>query len=164
MRRASANDNGGNSATSDGGAGQRDPQITPADLACLGVAANDNATLWRDLGNQPVTITSIRRDAHAKRVYNLEIESRPGEITHNYFVGDELVWVHNAYQRRTPAKRARFKSRKCAYDAALKACGPGEKPIKDWDPISGWHFHPVKCGERLHNHYKFPGKPPYRGK
>ena len=29
-------------------------------------------------------------------MYNLEIESRPGEITHNYFVGSDGVLVHNA--------------------------------------------------------------------
>jgi len=29
-------------------------------------------------------------------VYNLEIESRSGEITHNYFVGEDGVLVHNA--------------------------------------------------------------------
>jgi len=28
-------------------------------------------------------------------VYNLEIESRSGEITHNYFVGQDGVLVHN---------------------------------------------------------------------
>jgi len=29
-------------------------------------------------------------------VYNLEIESRDGEVTHNYFVGENGLWVHNA--------------------------------------------------------------------
>jgi len=29
-------------------------------------------------------------------VYNLEIESRSGEVTHNYFVGEDGVLVHNA--------------------------------------------------------------------
>jgi hypothetical protein len=50
-------------------------------------AANDN---------QPLTVTEIIRDSRAARVYNFEVESRSGEITHNYFVGDDAAWVHNA--------------------------------------------------------------------
>ncbi len=50
-------------------------------------AANDN---------EPVTVREILRDQDAARVYNFEIESLPGEITHNYMVGDDALWVHNA--------------------------------------------------------------------
>ena len=35
------------------------------------------------------------RDSRAARVYNFEVESRSGESTHNYFVGDDAAWVHN---------------------------------------------------------------------
>jgi Pretoxin HINT domain len=51
------------------------------------IASNDN---------QPLTVTEIVRDSRAARVYNFEVESRDGEITHNYFVGDDAAWVHNA--------------------------------------------------------------------
>jgi hypothetical protein len=50
-------------------------------------AANDN---------DPLTVTEIIRDSRAARVYNFEVESREGQITHNYFVGDDAAWVHNA--------------------------------------------------------------------
>lgn len=50
-------------------------------------AANDNA---------PLTVFDILRDNTPTRVYNFEVESRNGEITHNYFVGDDAAWVHNA--------------------------------------------------------------------
>ncbi len=45
--------------------------------------------------NQTLTVVSNTRDNTPTRVYNLEIESRPGEITHNYFVGSDGVLVHN---------------------------------------------------------------------
>jgi hypothetical protein len=48
--------------------------------------ANDNA---------PLTVTDIIRDSRAARVYNFEVESQNGEVTHNYFVGDDAAWVHN---------------------------------------------------------------------
>lgn len=38
------------------------------------------------------------------RVFNLSIESRVGEITHNYLVGNELVWVHNHGNRNSSPK------------------------------------------------------------
>ena len=46
-------------------------------------------------GDKTVTVISNTRDNTPTRVYNLEIESRPGEITHNYFVGSDGVLVHN---------------------------------------------------------------------
>jgi RHS repeat-associated protein len=55
-------------------------------------AANDN---------DPLTVTEIIRDSRAARVYNFEVESREGEITHNYFVGDEAAWVHNRISSKT---------------------------------------------------------------
>jgi len=90
-------------------------------------------------------------------VYNLEVESRDGQITHNYFVGEEELWVHNAQRGAGPNKKPKlhfpkFKSRKCAEQTACNApgsCGaihhanpkrgrphyhpkgPDEKPIKD---------------------------------
>ena len=42
-----------------------------------------------------VTIKLITTDNSPHRVYNLEVESRDGEITHNYFVGEDELWVHN---------------------------------------------------------------------
>ena len=30
-----------------------------------------------------------------QRVYNLEVASLDGQITHNYFVGEDEVWTHN---------------------------------------------------------------------
>jgi hypothetical protein len=55
-------------------------------LAGPRIASNDN---------QPLTVTDIIRDSATARVYNFEVESRSGEVTHNYFVGDERAWVHN---------------------------------------------------------------------
>jgi hypothetical protein len=55
------------------------------------IAANDN---------EPLTVTDIVRDSRAARVYNFEVESLSGEITHNYFVGDEQAWVHNAEHKK----------------------------------------------------------------
>ena len=49
-------------------------------------AANDNGSL---------TVAEIVRGNRTARVYNLEVESRAGEITNNYFVGDAQAWVHN---------------------------------------------------------------------
>ena len=49
----------------------------------------------KDSANQPLTVTATNRHDRALRVYNLEVESRTGQITHNYLVGDDLVWVHN---------------------------------------------------------------------
>jgi hypothetical protein len=60
------------------------------------IAANDNA---------PLTVTEIIRDNRAARVYNFEVESREGEITHNYFVGDDAAWVHNAGKYPPKAQR-----------------------------------------------------------
>ena len=53
-----------------------------------------------DASPKTLKVINTRQLSRAVRVYNLEIESRPGEITHNYLVGDQLVWVHNARTRR----------------------------------------------------------------
>jgi hypothetical protein len=58
-------------------------------------AANDNGS-DNAANNQPLTVTEILRDNTPTRVYNFEVESRNGEITHNYFVGEDQAWVHNA--------------------------------------------------------------------
>ncbi len=42
-----------------------------------------------------LTVQNTRLIDRATRVYNLEINSRNGEITHNYLVGDDEIWVHN---------------------------------------------------------------------
>ena len=54
-----------------------------------------------------VTIKSITTDNTPHRVYNLEIESRDGQITHNYFVGEDELWVHNA-KKRKPRGKGKF--------------------------------------------------------
>lgn len=51
-------------------------------------AANDNGSL---------TVANIVRGNRTARVYNFEVESRAGEITNNYFVGDAQAWVHNMH-------------------------------------------------------------------
>jgi hypothetical protein len=87
------------------------------------LAANDN---------QPLTVTEIIRDSRAARVYNFEVESRSGEITHNYFVGDDAAWVHNG-------KFSARKARKI-WEAFFK---------KDWpvddsgNPLQVHHENPV---------------------
>ena len=94
-------------------------QLTVEDLRRLGVKvpANDNGHLGNALF-QKLTVTSTRNLQRAIRVYNLEIESRPGEITHNYLVGDELVWVHNAGHKKgkrpsTRGKHSKGDARRC---------------------------------------------------
>ncbi|MFD0917651.1 hypothetical protein ACFQ14_14705 [Pseudahrensia aquimaris] len=57
-----------------------------ADLPAQFQAANDNT----------VTITAILQSHEPIRVYNMEIESRAGEVTHNYLVGGSEIWNHNA--------------------------------------------------------------------
>ena len=91
MQLAAANDNG-----ADQTADLKD-QLTAEDLKRLGVrvAANDNGALGA-VSPKTLKVINTRQLSRAVRVYNLEIESRPGEITHNYLVGDQLVWVHNA--------------------------------------------------------------------
>ena len=90
MQLAAANDNG-----ADQTADLKD-QLTAEDLKRLGVrvAANDNGALGA-VSPKTLKVINTRQLSRAVRVYNLEIESRPGEITHNYLVGDQLVWVHN---------------------------------------------------------------------
>ena len=50
-------------------------------------AANDN---------EAVTLRSIERDDADQRVYNFAVQSLPGEVTHNYLVGEGEWWTHNA--------------------------------------------------------------------
>jgi len=88
-------------------------------------------------GDQAVTIKSITTDNTPHRVYNLEIESRDGEITHNYFVGEDEVWVHNAGHRK---KRPSTKGKHEKGDARCKRdqCGITRKRPKGhkgpWPP------------------------------
>ena len=49
-------------------------------------AANDNGSL---------TVAEIVRGNRTARVYNFEVESRAGEITNNYFVGNKEALAHN---------------------------------------------------------------------
>ena len=76
-----------NKAASGKGALALDRAVTPREAAALGlIAANDN---------QKLTVLDVVRDSAPTRVYNFEVESLPGEITHNYLVGDDAAWVHN---------------------------------------------------------------------
>jgi hypothetical protein len=81
------------------------PDFVPDDNA-FGprVAANDNGS-DNAAGNQPLTVTEILRDNTPTRVYNFEVESLSGEITHNYFVGEDQAWVHNAGIGRNDLRR-----------------------------------------------------------
>jgi hypothetical protein len=78
------------------------PQANAATLLGPCLAANDNGVpasglpLKAGADNTPLTVTDIIRDSRAARVYNFEVESQGGEVTHNYFVGDDAAWVHNA--------------------------------------------------------------------
>ena len=59
-------------------------------------------------GDQTVTIKSITTDNTPHRVYNLEVESRDGEITHNYFVGEDELWVYNVHGNSLNSPRRAF--------------------------------------------------------
>lgn len=88
-----ANDNadktGGKEAA---GADQAEADANVADVDAqpagpmVPLAANDN---------RPLTVAEILFNDNPARVYNFEVESRPGEITHNYLIGDHQAWVHN---------------------------------------------------------------------
>ena len=56
-------------------------------------ATNDNGTAAND--NEALTLRSIERDDRDQRVYNFAVQSLPGEVTHNYLVGDAEWWTHN---------------------------------------------------------------------
>ena len=46
-----------------------------------------------------VTVQSITKVDGPQRVYNLEVASLDGQITHNYFVGEDEIWTHNVIQK-----------------------------------------------------------------
>ncbi|MEP2300234.1 MAG: hypothetical protein ABJJ39_08440, partial [Kangiellaceae bacterium] len=46
-------------------------------------------------GDKAVTVKSITKIDGPTRVYNLEVTSLDGQITHNYFVGEDEIWTHN---------------------------------------------------------------------
>jgi len=74
----------------------------------------------------------------ALRCYNLEVESKPGEITHNFFVGDYDVgvWVHNinGNSKNSPVPAVFY----ALYDKAGKflkwgiTANPGSRYPKSW--------------------------------
>ena len=45
--------------------------------------------------NEALTLRTIERDDTDQRVYNFAVQSPPGEVTHNYLVGDREWWTHN---------------------------------------------------------------------
>ena len=47
--------------------------------------------------NEALTLRSIERDDADQRVYNFAVQSLPGEVTHNYLVGDAEWWTHNTF-------------------------------------------------------------------
>ena len=51
-------------------------------------------------GDEVVTVKSITKVDGPQRVYNLEVASLDGQITHNYFVGEDEIWTHNAKRPR----------------------------------------------------------------
>jgi|GEM_PF-1606206 len=79
------------SATPDGAPNGSANHNRTAEAGVTPPAANDNA---------PLVVSNILLNDHLARVYNFEVESRPGEITHNYLVGDEQAWVHNGLWER----------------------------------------------------------------
>ena len=48
-----------------------------------------------EAGDKVVTVQSITKVDGPQRVYNLEVASLDGQITHNYFVGEDEIWTHN---------------------------------------------------------------------
>ena len=48
-----------------------------------------------EAGDKVVTVQSITKVDGPQRVYNLEVASLDGQITHNYFVGEDEFWTHN---------------------------------------------------------------------
>jgi len=61
-------------------------------------------------------------------VYNLEIESHPGEITHNYFVGQDGVLVHNASKFGKIGDIIRFGFEIATSEPGPKDCDINSKP------------------------------------
>jgi len=91
------------SATPDGAASEATNDNRIDDPQTLQPVANDNA---------PLVVSNILLNDHLARVYNFEVESRPGEITHNYLVGDDEAWVHNAQHKKGKRKSTRHKHQK----------------------------------------------------
>ena len=110
-------------------------------------------------GDKTLTVVSNTRDNTPTRVYNLEIESRPGEITHNYFVGEDGVLVHNANGKCfTPDQQA-------LVDLAKQANRRGGVTWKEAGILVGWGlevgFTPENCrGPECHPNRPF-GKFPH---
>ena len=50
--------------------------------------------------NEALILRSIERDDADQRVYNFAVQSLPGEVTHNYLVGEGEWWTHNDSGRR----------------------------------------------------------------
>ena len=74
-------------------------RIAPGVLHLTVEAANDNevnGSTASDPNNTSLTLRAIERDDTVERVYNFAVQSLPGEITHNYLVGDRESWTHNA--------------------------------------------------------------------
>jgi hypothetical protein len=123
------------SSVTESGAGRPGPRL----------AANDNGVpasglpLKGGADNQPLTVTEIIRDSRTARAYNFEVESRSGEITHNYFVGDDSAWVHNSD----------FGKLRRAYEEACKrigGCKGLKKFVGKWGSPSRGN---KECGIRL---------------
>ena len=92
-----------------------------------------------------VTIKSIATDNTPHRVYNLEVESRDGEITHNYFVGEDELWVHNGRIRGKRRKDQHNKQPNCQQCGILtKFNGPRKGPRTD--RFSCDHIDPQSLG------------------
>ena len=73
-------------------------------------------------GDEVVTVKSITKVDGPTRVYNLEVASLDGQITHNYFVGEDEVWTHNVKRRNPKSGKGKF-----------GAC----QNIVDIDPLTG---------------------------
>ena len=91
-----------------------------------------------------------------QRVYNLEVASLDGQITHNYFVGEDEVWTHNSKLARgvilacklflagLGLDTGRLPEKKCgpAQETSLPGGKQGKKPKKrpkrPCDPFDPW--------------------------
>ena len=110
-----------------------------------------------------VTVQSITKVDGPQRVYNLEVASLDGQITHDYFVGEDEIWTHNVQRGAGPSGKPklhfpRHSTRKKAKDAARHK--PGAKgSICHASPRKGIrHFHSTNaCGciikDGVHNEF-----------
>ena len=67
-------------------------------LFCLKLKSNQlsiRGGVDLEAGDKVVTVQSITKVDGPQRVYNLEVASLDGQITHNYFVGEDEIWTHN---------------------------------------------------------------------